>query len=202
MKVARLQNSSVLASNAVHHRVDSLTGLVAFLAVGGAHLLQGATWLDPVGGLIVSTMVIRAGWSNTKAAVMELADRAVDQDVSDAVRRAAQNSLISAHATGGSDNEVTVERVEGVKSGQNYLMDVDLVVPQDWSVARTASVENTMRQEIGATVRGVRRVRIRFGSRVDGLSPLLDDFIDPDMVRQGRSVEMDKHQDDHKHSAH
>ena len=40
MKVARERKSSVLASNAVHHRVDSLTGIVTLFAILGANFFK------------------------------------------------------------------------------------------------------------------------------------------------------------------
>ncbi|TQS31451.1 hypothetical protein Golomagni_08265, partial [Golovinomyces magnicellulatus] len=81
MKVAKERKSSVLASNAVHHRVDSLTGIVTLAAIVGANLVQNAAWLDPVGGLLISLMVIKAGTDNTQSALYELADQSIDDDV-------------------------------------------------------------------------------------------------------------------------
>ena len=80
MKVARERKSSVLASNAVHHRVDSLTGIVTLFAILGANFLQNAAWLDPVGGLLISLLVIKAGWGNTISALYELADKGIDEE--------------------------------------------------------------------------------------------------------------------------
>lgn len=204
MKVARKQKSSVLASNAVHHRVDSLTGLVAFIAVGGAHVLNGATWLDPVGSLIVSVMVIRAGWSNTAAALLELADATVDPETSSAVRRAATKALTSAreNQTGGA--EMTLGDVQGIKSGQNYMMDIAIAVPGNWSVENAHAVENVVREQVGGAVRGVRRVKIRF---VPGDTPQDDfagEFIDPDVTRQSTPspLEGPPHEHEHSHDQH
>lgn len=181
MKVARERKSSVLASNAVHHRVDSLTGLVAFAAVGGAHVLNGATWLDPVGSIIVSAMVIRAGWSNTGAALMELADVAVDHEMIDAVRNATLKSLADLKNAGTSGEELTVREVQGLKSGQNYLMDIVIAAPNNWSMAQTEPVDKAIREGVGAAVRGVRRVRIRFVPQDSAHTHLADEFIDPDL---------------------
>ena len=62
MKVAKQKRSSVLASNAYHHRVDSLTAFVALLTITASHFLTNAQWLDPVGGLVISGMIVQAGW--------------------------------------------------------------------------------------------------------------------------------------------
>ncbi|KAI9795732.1 MAG: hypothetical protein M1835_005295 [Candelina submexicana] len=171
MKIAKERKSSVLASNAVHHRIDSLTSFVALIAIGGSHLFNDATWLDPVGGLIVSIMVIRAGWANTGSALLELADVGVDSEVKSSVRRQAQKALLS------QGDEVEVRQVQGVKSGQNYLMEVELVVPQEWSVGLCRSAEEEVRRMVGSKVRGVRRVKVRFLPRSSEDCDFADEFI-------------------------
>jgi divalent metal cation (Fe/Co/Zn/Cd) transporter len=158
MKIARERKSSVLASNAVHHRVDSLTSAVALATIGGSHLITDASWLDPVGGLIISLMVIQAGWNNTRAALLELADTTVDEEIKESVRATASKALATAPA--GSDAKV--REVQGMKSGQNYLMEVELAVPGSWDVYRSRRVEETLREAVGSRVRGVRRVKVRF----------------------------------------
>ncbi|KAI0879593.1 cation efflux family-domain-containing protein [Hypoxylon argillaceum] len=87
MKVARERKSSVLASNAIHHRIDSLTGIVTLAVILGANFFQHAAWLDPVGGLLISLMVVKAGAENTLDALFELADRGIDDEVKSSIRK-------------------------------------------------------------------------------------------------------------------
>ncbi|KAJ8141016.1 hypothetical protein OY671_005801 [Metschnikowia pulcherrima] len=74
MSVAKQTSSKVLVANAWHHRVDSLTAGVAFVTVTSGVLL-GWSWLDAVGGLLVSVLIIKAGWGSFKDAWFELIDR-------------------------------------------------------------------------------------------------------------------------------
>lgn len=169
MKIAKGRKSSVLASNAVHHRIDSLTSIVALVAIVGSHVLDNVSWLDPVGGLLVSLMVIRAGWGNTGSALLELADVGVAEEIKDSVRKAAlktlrENSFRSGRVIG---KLVEVRDVQGVKAGQSYLMNVELAVPGEWTVQETRLVEDAVRESLGSTVRGVRRVRVRFVANSD-----------------------------------
>ncbi|KAI4251075.1 MAG: hypothetical protein L6R42_008514, partial [Xanthoria sp. 1 TBL-2021] len=150
MKVAKERKSSVLASNAVHHRIDSLTSIVALVAIAGSHLFAGSTWLDPVGGLIVSFMVVRAGWANTGQALLELADVGVDGEIKNSVRKAANKeinpasrSAVLAELPNESLFQVEVRDIQGVKAGQNYLMDVELAVPESWTVQQTRVLEDS-----------------------------------------------------------
>ena len=199
MKVAKERKSSVLASNAVHHRVDSLTSIVALVAIGGSHLLKGAAWLDPVGGLIVSLMVINAGFGNTVSAVYELCDKGVDDEVKSAVKRAATKALTS--------DEVKVREVQGVKAGQNYLMEIELAMPKTWSLEQMKAVEDAVRLKVGSAVRGARRVRIRFVPDEQGPNEFQDEFIGADVSPRSSpepetEEESHHHHDnhDHKHS--
>ncbi|KAI4285363.1 MAG: hypothetical protein L6R38_000719 [Xanthoria sp. 2 TBL-2021] len=184
MKVAKERKSSVLASNAVHHRIDSLTSIVALVAIAGSHLFAGTTWLDPVGGLIVSFMVVRAGWANTGQALLELADVGVDGEIKNSVRKAANKeinpasrSAVFAELPNESLVQVEVRDIQGVKAGQNYLMDVELAVPESWTVQQTRILEESVRSRVGSTVRGVRRVKVRIVPLETHSPDFSDEFI-------------------------
>jgi divalent metal cation (Fe/Co/Zn/Cd) transporter len=189
MKVAKQRKSGVLASNAVHHRVDSLTGMVALAAITGSHFISNAAWLDPIGGFLVSLLVIRAGWGNTRAAVMELADVGVDESVKIEIKESIQHYV--------DETKITINNVQGVKSGPNYLMDVDLAVPQSWTVEQTSKAEEELRDQIGAKVRGVRRLKIRFLSQeaIAADPNSIDEFIAADS--QGYNILSTRHDHDH-----
>ncbi|OAQ99205.1 hypothetical protein LLEC1_08126, partial [Akanthomyces lecanii] len=198
MKVARERKSSVLASNAVHHRVDSLTGIVTMAAIVGANAIENAAWLDPVGGLLISIMVIHAGFDNTKSALYELVDQTIDGDVKGSIRKQAQSALVNVS----DGHEAELRDVSGVKSGQNYLVDLEMAVPAAWTVGDLTEVENAVRTEVGARVRGVRRVRIRFVSKDAPVNAKFDEFVytnldaDPE-DRKYENGTKDEH--DHKH---
>ncbi|KAL2014580.1 hypothetical protein VTN00DRAFT_2105 [Thermoascus crustaceus] len=200
MNVANERKSSVLASNAVHHRIDSLTSFVALLTIGGAHIITDASWLDPVGGLVISLMVIKAGWSNTATSLMELADTTVDDEIKESVRKAASKVLTEAS----SSQEVEIRDVQGMKSGQNYLMEVELAVPGSWSVSRSRQVEETVREAIGSRVRGVKRVKIRFVPHEEKDVDFTEEFIPPDVTSRVSPEpkycdEANHNHDDHSH---
>ncbi|KAL8842660.1 MAG: hypothetical protein Q9170_000435 [Blastenia crenularia] len=206
MKIARERKSSVLASNAVHHRIDSLTSIVALAAIGGSHLFTGTTWLDPVGGLIVSVMVVRAGWANTGQALLELADVGVDSEIKDSVRKAASKALIRS-----ADNapiapppeedldQVEIRDVQGVKAGQNYLMEVELAVPQLWTVQQTRVIEDAVRLRVGAKVRGVRRVKVRMVPKEDEAQDFSDEFIGSNVSPRSSPEPEDEAEAKHEH---
>ncbi|KAJ6085987.1 hypothetical protein N7486_010268 [Penicillium sp. IBT 16267x] len=191
MKVAEERKSSVLASNAVHHRIDSLTSIVALATIGGSYVFQDATWLDPVGGLLISLMVIKAGWGNTLTALLELADTTVDDEIKTFVQTAASKALKNIE----DGEQVIIRDVQGMKSGQNYLMDIELAVPGAWTITRSRVVEEAVRQTIGSGVRGVKRVKVRFIPVEEQELTFSEEFISQD---SGANPELD---DDHAHAS-
>lgn len=201
MKIAKEKKSSVLASNAVHHRIDSLTSIVALMTIGGAHVIADASWLDPVGGLIISAMVIRAGWQNTWTSLLELADVSLDQEVKQSVERAARKALTASQnsrsAGGNRADEVQIKEIQGTKSGQNYLIDIELAVPSSFTLADMQPLEDAVRERCGAKVRGVRKVRVKFTSTTNPTA--FDSEFIPANVSPRSSPEPEDEQDEHNH---
>ncbi|KAL7626228.1 mitochondrial metal transporter [Parahypoxylon ruwenzoriense] len=195
MKVARERKSSVLASNAVHHRVDSLTGIVTLAVILGANFVENAAWLDPVGGLLISLMVIKAGVENTIAALFELADRSIDDEVKGSVRKHAQ-SAFSGITEG---HEMELRDVSGIKSGQNYLVDLEVAVPSTWTMEDIRDAEDQIRTRVGSKVRGVRKVRVRFMPKEITAVPKFDEFI-PGDVSPRSSPEPEDTENNHNHN--
>lgn len=193
IKVAKQKRSSVLASNAYHHRVDSLTAFVALVTISASHFLTNAQWLDPVGGLIISGMIVQAGWMNTKTALFELADVSVDNEIKEKVQKAARVALEDHIGTA-----AEVKGVQGVKSGQNILIEVEISTPGDWTVSKTDEVATVVREKIAAQVRGVRRVTVRFSSVSTNEDAFVGDFV---AARTSESAsETSDHEHDHSHA--
>ncbi|KAF3204826.1 hypothetical protein TWF191_002169 [Orbilia oligospora] len=164
MKIAKERKSSVLASNAVHHRIDSLTAMVALISISLSNILQGASWLDPVGGLLVSLMVIRAGWSNSRAALFELADMGIDDEMCYEIKKVAENTLKAERLAGVKPGVAgKVKSVGGIKSGQNFLVDITVALEEATvTLEDMARIEGMLREQVGEGVRGVRKVRVKF----------------------------------------
>ncbi|OTA36633.1 hypothetical protein BTJ68_02926 [Hortaea werneckii EXF-2000] len=193
-KVAQHKRSSVLASNAYHHRVDSLTAFVALATIVASRYVQNAQWLDPVGGLAISGMIVQAGWGNTKAALLELADVAMDDEVKENVEKATRTAL-SEQAAGNAD----LRGVQGIKSGQNYLVEIELATPPTWSVERASDLEAAVRHEVSTNIRGVRRVNVRFTSKESEHAAFADEFV---AGRSSDSEEEHTHEHGHDHHDH
>lgn len=77
-KVAEDTKSNVLMANAWHHRVDSLTSLVALVTISSGYLFNIQS-LDAFGGLLVSGLVIKAGADGMVVSINELIDRSLSK---------------------------------------------------------------------------------------------------------------------------
>ena len=140
-------------------------------------------------------MVVQAGWGNTKSALLELADVGVEDEMKDNVTKAATKALESVTTA---NEKVEVRAVQGVKAGQNYLMDIEIGVPGSWTVDQTRAVEDLLRERVGAKVRGVKKVRVRFVTNSTGEPDFLDEFITGDVT--GTSTPAEEHDHDHDHA--
>jgi cation diffusion facilitator family transporter len=195
MKIAKQKRSSVLASNAYHHRVDSLTSFVALFTILASRFLADAQWLDPVGGLIISGMIVQAGWGNTKSALLELADVAMDEEVKENVTKAAKAALEDANS-----EEVEIRGVQGIKSGQNFLVEIEVAGPEGWSVARANEVEAIIRERVAAKVRGVKRVNVRFATKSATHEAFQDEFVAGRLSDSEEEGHDHDHDHDHEHA--
>jgi len=185
MKVALDKKSSVLASNAYHHRVDSLTAFVALITICASRFLDHAQWLDPVGGLIISGMIIQAGYGNTKSALLELADVGLE----DEVRHQAEDAILETLQ----NSEAKFEMLQGIKSGQNFLLEVALSVPETWTLQQMKEVEAVVREDVSKKVKGSKRVTVRFVDQKSATTAFSDEFVN-------ESNDHDhEHEHDHNH---
>ncbi|PON57150.1 Cation efflux protein [Parasponia andersonii] len=91
------KNSGLMIANAWHHRADAISSVVALIGVGeelqhfvlmlfGGSIL-GMKFLDPLAGLVVSGMILKAGLQTGYQSVMELVDAAIPAKQLDPVKQ-------------------------------------------------------------------------------------------------------------------
>jgi len=111
-------------ANAWHHRTDALTSIVALVAIAGGQIYP---FLDPVGGCLVSLLIIKVGYQSGKAACQEIVDRGLDADVLGDIRSGAQAGLTQALKTlPPTETGTLLSNVRGTKSGAYYIVDVEV----------------------------------------------------------------------------
>ncbi|KAI8716264.1 hypothetical protein NCS52_00919500 [Fusarium sp. LHS14.1] len=73
LKVAKHQDSSLLKSTAMHHRLDGLMSLVTVATVFLSAMGIGTVWMDSLGGLCISVLLIQGALRNLSAVCSRLA---------------------------------------------------------------------------------------------------------------------------------
>lgn len=133
-KIAVQTNSNVLMANAWHHRVDSLTSLVALVTITSGYLFNVQS-LDAVGGLIVSGLVIKAGGTGMWSALQELADQSLpkDDDRYIEVQEAIENCLDKLLSNNNAGRPYEIKDLTVLPSGPNVRANLVLETPlQRW----------------------------------------------------------------------
>lgn len=151
--VGKRTNSPVMIANAWHHRADSLSTLVAGVGILGS-AWGGIAVLDPVGGLLVSGMVLRAGADVAWDAAGDLTDRQgaaqfrIGEKVKEIAERMRQSKteIIDAH-------NVRVRRM-----GSDLVVDLHLVVDPSLSVTAAYHAGQRLRAAIMEEMPGVTEV--------------------------------------------
>ncbi|KAK9451492.1 cation efflux family-domain-containing protein [Limtongia smithiae] len=159
MKVAKEKRSTVLAANAWHHRVDSLTSIVALIAITGSSFFH-LNWLDPAGGVLVSLVTLQVGFLSAKEALLELADHSAQDSLLSQARQAAEAAI----APGKSISSLPVEIVDlrGTKAGPVISIDLDVRIHgPSVSLAEANKIAHYIRDSIVRDVHGVRIVTVR-----------------------------------------
>jgi cation diffusion facilitator family transporter len=86
MRVAKRVKSAMLEANAWHSRTDAISSIVVVIGVGGTML--GLDYLDAIAAVGVALMVAKIGWDLGWESLHELADRALEQERVEKIRKA------------------------------------------------------------------------------------------------------------------
>lgn len=167
-KVARETNSKVLLANAWHHRVDSLTSLVALVTITSGYFF-GIMSLDAIGGLIVSGLVVKAGFKGMVTSVSELIDRSVpktDERYIE-VETKLQTLLSKVLSNNNSRRPYAIKELVLLTSGPNVHAKITLEAPlQRWDnvlgITEFELVAQHVKTQLMAEVDHLRQVTIEF----------------------------------------
>ncbi|TFK54275.1 cation efflux protein [Heliocybe sulcata] len=166
-KVADDEKSPVLLANAVHHRSDAYSSAVALAAILGTWWFP-ALPLDPLGGLLISVVILRQGVSLLRGAFGDLTDAGVPWRSRKAINDALQPLLSTYPIDPQSQKQVERQMLFAIRSLRarraGALVFVDLVadVPKSMSVAESADLEERIASTLKEARREVTEVRVRF----------------------------------------
>ncbi|CAA2987678.1 metal tolerance 2 isoform X1 [Olea europaea subsp. europaea] len=128
--------SGLMKANAWHHRADAISSVVALIGVGGSFL--GVRFLDPLAGLFVSGMILKAGLETGYQSILELVDAAVPSQQLEPFKK----TILGVEGVKG------YSRLRGRKAGSSLYVDVDIEVDPFSSVSAAHDVEHNVRRQL------------------------------------------------------
>jgi cation diffusion facilitator family transporter len=151
VRVARRSGSSAVMANAWDHRSDAFSALAVLVGLclvrfGGERFL----FADEVAGLIVVAVIIWTAGNLLWGSAQELMDVQAESDLVEAIRQAAAG----------------VAGVEGVdklfvrKTGLEYLVDIHVEVPGDWTVRAGHDLGHAVKDELLTQFPSIRDVLV------------------------------------------
>lgn len=144
IRTSRETHSPALAANAWHHRSDALSSLGTTIGIGGAILL-GEKWrvLDPITAVIVSFFIIRVAYVLIKAAIAELLEESLPDDLEDEIKKIASME----------ENVTDIHHLMTRRIGRNIAIEMHVRVPGDLSVTsahiHATNIENKLKEKYG-----------------------------------------------------
>ncbi|EEF41618.1 cation efflux protein/ zinc transporter, putative [Ricinus communis] len=157
------QGSGLMKANAWHHRADAISSVVALIGIGGSIL--GIRFLDPLAGLLVSGMILKAGLETGYQSVLELVDAAIPAEHLDPIKQ----TILQVEDVKG------CHRLRGRRAGSSLHLDVHIEVDPFLSVSAAHEIGEKVRQEIHESYPEIAEVFIHidpaylhFSSNVEG----------------------------------
>ncbi|KZW00286.1 cation efflux protein [Exidia glandulosa HHB12029] len=162
-RVAIQEHSPVLHANALHHRSDAYTGSVALVAILGNWAFPGLP-LDPLGGVLVSLVIVMQSSRILYGALRELTDAGVSPPTQRKLVRVL-DSITDQTVTEGARAHaklVALDNLRAVRSGSLMFVDVTARVRDDATLGELNQIEDLVRDRLVARKKEVHEVRVRF----------------------------------------
>ncbi|KAG6891458.1 hypothetical protein C0992_006189 [Termitomyces sp. T32_za158] len=156
--VADEEKSPVLLANAIHHRSDAYSSLVAFFAILGTWLFP-AIPLDPIGGLLVSFVILRQGLDLLFGAWGDL----TDAGVSSKTRRSIEHKLKPLiNSTSSPSTLLGVRDLRARRSGSLLFVDLTATVSPTMTVHETSMLDEKIIRTLKEARREITEVRVKY----------------------------------------
>lgn len=148
LRAGKKYNNKVLIADAWHHRSDSLSSLAALFGIVGARM--GYKILDPLAGIIVSIIVIKAGFEIFLDALNELMDVSIEKE-----KIINLTEKIMAHK-----QVKTINDIKARKHGSKVFVDIQIAVDPDITVLEGHRIAEDVEKIIFETIENVKDVLV------------------------------------------
>jgi len=159
-KVAREENSPVLMANALHHRSDMWSSFVSLVAILGSWLVPGLP-LDPLGGILVSVLILQQGLGILFSSIKELTDAGVPSSTLSSIS-ALLKPLSSTTSSSPSSGVIVARDIRAIRRGGGVFVDLTVELPRGTGMQDALVVEEHVRKTVMESRKEVREVRVQF----------------------------------------
>jgi len=136
--VGRRVKSSALVANAWHHRSDALSSVPVALAVLGTHVWPEWGFLDHVGAVIVSVLILHAAWEITWPALRELIDAGAKEHERQAILKLALDT----------EGVQSVHKLRTRSIGPGLQVDLHVLVEPELSVREGHAIAGVVKERL------------------------------------------------------
>ncbi|XP_060179936.1 metal tolerance protein 2 isoform X1 [Lycium barbarum] len=165
--------SGLMKANAWHHRADAVSSVVALIGVGGSIL--GVRILDPLAGLVVAGMIMKAGLETGYQSVLELVDAAIPSHTLEPFKR----TILQVDGVKGCSH------LRGRRAGSYLYLDVIVEVDPFSSVSAAHEIGENVSREIQRSHPEIAEVFVHIEPSTihiqQGSANTMDDTEDPSM---------------------
>ncbi|KAF8320811.1 cation efflux protein [Clavulina sp. PMI_390] len=159
--VAKAENSPVLMANALHHRSDMYSSFVSMLAILGNWYMPELP-LDPIGGLLVTLLILHQSFELLSGSLFELTDHSIDSGdleeisslIADAISSNANSSSFAAKPA----------NVRGIRRGAHLYVDVtvDITDAKRVTASDIVDLEDGVLRKVRSSRSEVKDLRLRW----------------------------------------
>ncbi|KAF8967832.1 mitochondrial iron ion transporter [Flammula alnicola] len=167
--VADEEKSPVLLANAIHHRSDAYSSLVAFFAILGTWVFP-AFPLDPIGGLVVSVVILQQGFSLLAGAWGDLTDAGTSPRTRQSIKQVLETLVDNSGSTqliNEQDGTVLpplmgIQQLRARHAGSLLFVDLTAEVSGSITVSQSTALEREIERVLKAARKEITEVRVTF----------------------------------------
>jgi cation diffusion facilitator family transporter len=158
-KVAEDEKSPVLLANAIHHRSDAYSSIVALFAILGSWWFP-ALPLDPIGGLVVSVVILQQGVSLLRGAWDDLTDAGVAATTRETYKRTLAPLL--ANPTTSTPQLLSITDLRARRAGSLVYVDIGADVGKGVQIEELVKYEEEISNLLKKERKEVAEIRVKF----------------------------------------
>lgn len=147
--------SNLLISNAWHKRSDVFISLIVLISVIGA--MSGLTWLDAVGALIVTAIILKVSIKMLWDAGQELIDHAVDSQTLEEIKKTIKSV----------PGVCSIHELRTRRHGQSIFVDLHIIVSPYISVSEGHHIGDQVRETLLNSHKNIRDVVVHIDPEND-----------------------------------